>query len=97
MRAWAHLLGGLIVWTVHFFSLYAIASTFLTTVLARLLAGGVTLACLAADALLLASAFRPPGNARLDSFERWMRMLAGLIAAISLIAVLWQGLPVLLA
>ncbi len=96
MRAWALLLGGLIVWTVHFFTLYAIASVFLTTMLARLLAGAATLACLAADAMLLASAIRAARSSDMDEFERWLRMLAALIAAISFVAVLWQGFPVLL-
>ena len=53
MRAWALLLGGLIVWTVHFFTLYTIGSIFLTTPLARLLTILVTAACLIADLLLL--------------------------------------------
>lgn len=97
MRAWAILLGGLIVWTVHFFTLYAIASILLTTMLARWLVAGATAVCLACDALLLASALRSPGDGPLDHFERWLRMLGALVAAISLVAVLWQGLPALLA
>jgi hypothetical protein len=95
MRAWALLLGGLIIWAAHFFILYAIASIFLTTTLARLLAGAVTLICLVAVALLLARALRWRADA--DPFEHWMHVLAALVAAISLVAVLWQGLPVLLA
>lgn len=97
MRAWTLLLAGLIVWTAHFFTLYAIASIFLTTPPARLLAGAATVVCLAVDALLLISVLRALRGAGLDAFERWMRVLAGMGASISLVAVLWQGLPALLA
>lgn len=93
MRGWALLLGGLIVWTVHFFTLYAIASIFLTTTLSRLLAGVVTLACLAADALLLRHGLR---GRQADGFDGWMHRVAALVAGLSFVAVLWQGLPALL-
>lgn len=97
MRAFAYMLGGLIVWTVHFFALYIIASIFLTTPLARLLTLAMTLACLAADGWLLARALQRLRSDEADEPGRWNVSLAALAAAISLVAVAWQGLPALLA
>ena len=92
MRAWAWLLGGLIVWTVHFFAIYIVASVFLTTTIARALTLLVTLACLAADGWLVARLRRQGGG---DDFSEWLRTLALIGAGISAVAVLWQGLPAL--
>ena len=93
MRAWAWLLGGLIVWTVHFFAIYIVASVFLTTTIARALTLLVTLACLAADGWLVARLRRQGGG---DDFSEWLRTLALIGAGISAVAVLWQGLPALI-
>ena len=97
MRSWALLLGGMIVWTVHFFTLYAIGSIFLTSTLARVLTVVVTAACLAADAYLLRWAIRDLREGERDEFSAWLRRLAALIAAISFVSVLWQGFPAILA
>lgn len=97
MRAWAFMLGGLIVWTVHFFSIYIVASIFLTSDVARILTVLITLACLAADGVLLTSALRLLRGGGTDEAGRWNISLAALAAAISLVAVAWQGLPALLA
>jgi hypothetical protein len=91
------MLGGLIVWTVHFFSLYIIASIFLTTTPARILALAMTLACLGADGWLLSRALGKLRGDGADEAGRWNVSLAALAAAISLVAVAWQGLPALLA
>ena len=96
MPGWLLALGGLLVWTAHFFGLYLIASIWLTTTTARVVAGVFTLACLAADAWLLwrsAPARRSEGS---DGFDRWLLVLAFLGAALSALAVLWQGLPALI-
>jgi hypothetical protein len=95
MRAWAIMLGGLIVWTVHFFSLYVIASVFLTTTTARILTLLATLACLVAAAMILVAALRAHRGTD-DPVSRWIASLAALGAAIALVAVVWQGLPALL-
>lgn len=96
MRPWAILLGGMLVWTVHFFTLYGIGSIFLTTTLARVLVAIVTVACLAAAAWLLRGALRA-GREESDDFTAWKHRITALIAGIALIAILWQGFPALLA
>ena len=96
MRAWALLLGGLLVWATDFVLLYAIGSIFLTTPVGRLLAGVATLLALGADVWLLIMSRARYTEAQ-DEFERWMARIATLAAAISTLAVLWQGFPVILA
>ncbi len=93
MRAWSFMLGGMIVWAIHFFALYIIASIFLTSTTSRILALLVTLACFAAAALLLVRATRPIGVEQADSFRRWQSYLAGLAASLALVAIFWQALP----
>ena len=97
MRAWAFMLGGLLVWTAHFFGLYAVASVLPGTDLARVLTGLLTLAGLGADGYLLWWAGRAMKAPRADEVRRWQALTAALSAAISLVAVLWQGFPVVLA
>ena len=89
------MLGGLLVWAADFFLLYAIGSIFLDTVLARVLAGVVTLVALAADTALLLAASRLYRAAD-DDFRRWMWRVGMLGAALSLLAVAWQGFPAIL-
>ena len=93
MRGWTFMLGGLIVWAVHFFSLYAVASVLLSSTLARVLTLLFTLACLSANALLFAHAWRWPPP---DPPAAWTRSIALLAAVLSAVAVLWQGAPALL-
>ena len=91
MRTWAILLGGLIVWTVHFFALYIIASIFPGQGTARWLSALATLLCLAADIGLLLW-IRRAGDTLLNG---WGASIGTVLAALSLVAVLWQGLPIL--
>lgn len=98
MRAWLLLLGGMLVWAAHFGGAYAISSVFDVVaeedaVLARLLVGGLTLLALAANALLLRAAVRAHRRAAGDEAGRWIYSVGGLNAALSIVAVLWQGLP----
>ncbi|AQR72834.1 hypothetical protein [Sphingomonas sp. LM7] len=93
MRGWTYLLGGLIVWAVHFFALYFLASVFLTTPLARGLTLLVTVLCLAAAALLLVRIRRSDAATQLDG---WMRAVALYGTGLSIVAILWQALPALL-
>ena len=94
MRGWSFLLGGLIVWTVHFFVLYAIGSIFLTTPLARILVLLATLACLVVAGFLLKTVLRSDGGTPTD---RWMRSVALGGLGLATVAIVWQALPALLA
>ena len=96
MRAWLFLLGGLIVWTIHFFGIYAVASILLDTLLSRALVLLLTMLCLGADAAILIRAL-PRSRGGAAEPARWTMKLAALGAALSAVAVLWQGLPALLA
>lgn len=90
MKTWAILLGGLIVWTVHFFGLYAIAE--IAPQVSLVLA--LTAACLLADLWLL---LRSRALPKADAFDAWRRSIALGGAALSLLAVGWQALPALAA
>jgi hypothetical protein len=96
MRAWAFMLGGVLVWAADFFLLYAIASILLTTPAARVLALVVSAAALAADAWLLWNSWAQLGSAE-EPYRRWMARLALLTAAISTVGVIWLAFPPLLA
>lgn len=96
MRAWAWLLGGLLVWAAHFFGLYIAASVFLDSAATRWLGAGLTVACLLADAWLLRRTIAPLRSER-DEATRWRLLIAAWGAGLSFLAVVWQGLPVLLA
>jgi hypothetical protein len=98
MWRWLFLFGPLLIWAAHFMGVYGIAS--LAAVVDRpdapaslLAVGGFTLLCAAACALILAYALRrrPPA----DEADRFINSIAGLSAGVSLIAILWQGLPAL--
>lgn len=97
MRTWAFLFAGLLVWTVHFFGLYAIASIWLTSTTSRTLALLLTALCLAADIWLLRGVGRARRASRSDEVDQWIALVATLGIALSLLAVLWQGLPAVLS
>ncbi|MDT9598928.1 hypothetical protein [Sphingosinicella rhizophila] len=92
MRAWSLLLSGLIVWAIHFFGSYVIASIFPGTMLARALILILTFFCLIADGYLLWSFSRAPTHGG-DRVNRWLRSSSALAVAFSVIAIFWQGLP----
>ena len=55
MSAWISITGGLVIWAVHFFSLYILGSVFGSSAAARIGAASASLACVAADAALIGS------------------------------------------
>ncbi len=95
MRAWAYMLGGLLVWTAHFFLLYGAASIFATSDTTRLITAAATLLCLALAAWLAIKGWKGQ-RIEDDRFSRWSHRVASITGAGAFIAVLWQGLPALL-
>lgn len=89
MRAWAILLGGLLVWAAHFFLLYAIGEFARDGAMARIAIGLLTIACLAAEFVILALCLKRPR----DGFGQWQRQVGALGAALGGIAIVWQALP----
>ena len=102
MWPWLYLLGGPLIWAAHFAGAYAIAS--LADVTSRADApwalatvGCLTLVCAGLDVALFAWTLRRPAPVPTDAaLAGFWRSTAGLGALVSLIAVLWQGLPILL-
>lgn len=96
MRFWRNLLGGLILWTAHFFAIYIIASLWPGTLFARVLVLMATILALAVagwrSMLVLRNMRAVP-----DDFTRWSRGLALLGYALAGTAILYQGVPSLLA
>lgn len=91
MGKWLLILGGLLIWAAHFFLLYAFASIFPGTQLARVLTVGATLATLVVNAGIIFTLFT--AGVREDELERWARAVGLGGALLSFVAVLWQGLP----
>ena len=102
MRRWLFLLGGLLIWAAHFNGVYLIAS--IADVVAsadapasRLAVAAFTAVCAGGDAMLvfLASRRRAPGVTDESDSELagFWRVVGGAGALLSLVAVLWQGLP----
>jgi hypothetical protein len=94
MRAWAILLGGLVVWAAHFFALYSIASILPGRPEARWLVLAATVPAILADGLIVWRAAARTGAA--DQLHRSIGQISAVGAALSLIAVIWQALPALL-
>lgn len=93
MRAWIWMLGGLIVWTIHFFGVYTIASA--ADVFASAddfvwRMGGLvfSVVCLIASLALLVIAVR-----RVRATSTLADQLAALGAGTAAIAIIWQALP----
>ena len=98
MRAWAWMMGGLLVWMVHFLGVYSLASLAdVVSTADALVWRGVTLAfslvCILATAALLWLAIRRL-QTPLDDTRRFQQHLAASVAGISLLAISWQTLPV---
>ena len=95
MRTWFILLGGMIVWAVHFLSLFILASVFESGMIARAGVGLLTLGCAATDAALLVLCWRAIRRSGTDSLVRWIGSLGAVMVGLSLVAVVWQSMPAL--
>ena len=97
MRVWSLMLSGLLLWTAHFFAVYAAASIFPGTALARYITAGLTVIAAAAAAWLLwrtGSALRDP---EVEPLRAWTLKFAAAGNGLALVAILYQGAPALLA
>ena len=97
MRAWIEMLGGLIVWAAHFFALYGIASILPGTVMARWLTVAATLVAFGIAAWVLWRALANQRRVGSDNLGRWMAGVAAAGSGIALVAIIYQGMPALLA
>lgn len=96
MRAWMVITGGLLIWTAHFLSIYAAASTFPGTSLARWLTLALT-AVAGGILFLLVRRVRRPRCPPCSEFVGWLDRLAYLSVGLAAVAVLYQSIPALLA
>jgi hypothetical protein len=99
---WLLLTGGWIVWAAHFLAVYAAGSVFdlmggAEQAASRLTIGAVTLFAVGVNIWLILLVGRPGGPGVSDEddpgLRRLWRTVAGGGAALSIAAVLWQGLP----
>lgn len=99
MRTWAYMLGGLIVWAVHFLGVYGIASIADVTAyaghpLSRAAVGAFTLVCLIAAGWLTIVAVRRWRRGG-DDLSGFVSAIAATGGGVAVISILWQGLPAL--
>lgn len=95
MGVWRHLLGGMLLWTAHFFAVFGIASLFPGTRLAAVLVLVATVLALAIAGYLFARALRRQSVAR-DGLIRWNSKGGAALYALAGLAIFYQGLPALL-
>lgn len=94
MKTWAWILGGLIVWSVHFLGVYLISSvadvvTRADDVRWRMAALAFSIIC----ALLAAALLRTAGRRLHSPNPAFPDQIAALGAGVALIAIVWQALP----
>jgi len=95
MRTWRVLLGSMLVWTVHFFGAYIIASIFPERIIAaRVLVAVLTLACLTALFWLTRRSLAQISQGD-DELSGWVARLGAALGAIAFVALLWQAFPIL--
>lgn len=103
MARWAYMLGGLIVWTIHFVGVYAIAS--LADVVARaddflwrMIGLGFSVICLVATLAIAVIAIRDARGREEGEYETHalIPQLAAMGAAVAALAIAWQAMPTLI-
>lgn len=98
MGRWAFMMGGLIVWTAHFFGVYALASLGDVVSAAdapvwRAAVAGFSGFCLVLALALAAHAGLRLRRARNEADTRFAPEVATVGAGLSAVAILWQALP----
>jgi hypothetical protein len=100
MRRWAWMLGGLIVWAIHFAGVYALASLAAVVSAADDRAWRMTGLAFSGVCILAALALAVLAARRLDTSAdpviRFWNLLACLGAGLAAVAILWQALPALI-
>ncbi len=92
MQFWRNLLGGLLLWAAHFVAVYAVASIWPGSQLARALVAAATVLALALGGWLSVKAMRR-FRAATDDLHRWSWSLTLLGYALAGVAIAYQGLP----
>ena len=95
MQQWRNLLGGLLLWAVHFFAVYIIGSVFPGTRIASVLVIIATLAILVIDAILAIRLLRTLTSLH-DGLQRWMDGISMLGYTLAAVAIIYQCLPAIL-
>lgn len=100
MRHWLEMLGGLIVWAVHFLGVYVIASIGEVVAQAddplwRLAGFSFSVVCAVAATLLWARTMRRHADG--DEMDSLVRTVGGAGAALALVSIVWQTLPTVIA
>ena len=99
------MLSGLIISSVHFVFIYVFAALACARGFAAAavpaVTGAATLLALVAAVLVLFAAFmwhpeRPPKRSRADQVQSFMRWMTAAISGLSIVTILWNGLPILL-
>lgn len=96
MQRWFYMLGGLLVWAVHFVGVYTIASVGDVVARAddqtwRMIGLGFSMLCgLGAVGLLIHSLLRKSDGTDMIDFANTMARLG---AALALVSIVWQSLP----
>lgn len=98
MLRWLAMFSGLLIWGLHFMGVYAIASIAdvvadADAAIARAAVGVFTAACVAALVAIFVATLRRARPA--DDVDGLVHLSAQVGSGVSIIAVLWQGLPVI--
>lgn len=97
MRSWLLTLAGLLIWAAHFLTIYAAASVFPGTRIARWLTIGLTIIALGVLVLLIHRICRRARAHASTGPARWLDTLALLGAALAVVAIVYQTLPAFIA
>jgi hypothetical protein len=96
MPRWRLLLGGPLIWAMHFGAIYAVTSvshvaTGATNLIARIVVISISAICVVACGWIVMISLRRPPSDGLEAFWRTIALTGAILAAI---AVVWQTLPV---